>query len=118
MHSSLAAKPSLSHECLVVLGWRRLEEGGEAGEGDGVLEGWERGGRRRGTVYWRGGRGGAGEGERCIGGGGEGDSGRERRGRMINNRHNIRRGGRGGWLEGGGGGVATKAFRSCEDQTV
>lgn len=46
MHSSLAAKPSSSHECLVVLGWRRWEEGGGAGEGDGVLEGWERGGRR------------------------------------------------------------------------
>ena len=41
MHSSLAAKPSSSHECLVVLGWRRWGEGGGAGEGDGVLEGWE-----------------------------------------------------------------------------
>ena len=53
MHSSLVAKSS-SHECLVVLGWRRWGEGGGA-EGDGVLEGgggrggrmgeWERGER-------------------------------------------------------------------------
>ena len=49
MHSSLAAKPSSSHECLVFLGWRRWEEGGGAGEGDSVLEGWGEGrGRRRG----------------------------------------------------------------------
>ena len=32
MHSSLAAKPSSSHECLVVLGWRKWEEGGGGGE--------------------------------------------------------------------------------------
>ena len=36
MHSSLAAKPSSSHECLVVLGWRRWEEGE---------------GQEKGTVY-------------------------------------------------------------------
>ena len=50
MHSSLAAKPSSSHECLAVLGWRRWEEGGGAGEGDDVLE--EGGGEGRGWREW------------------------------------------------------------------
>ena len=36
MHSSLAAKPSSLHECLVVIGWRRWEEGE---------------GQEKGTVY-------------------------------------------------------------------
>ena len=49
MHSSLAAKPTSSHECLVVLGWRRWEEGGGGGEGGGA--------------YWRGGRRGEVKGE-------------------------------------------------------
>ena len=53
MNSSLAAKPSSSHECLAVLGWRRWGEGRGAGEGDGVLEGWEEG-RREGRVGERG----------------------------------------------------------------
>ena len=35
MHSSLAAKPPSSHECLVVLGWIR----------------WEEEGQEKGTVY-------------------------------------------------------------------
>ena len=75
MHSSLAAKPSSSHECLAVLGWRRWEEGRGAGEGEEV--GGREKGRRRG---------------RCIGGVGGGEkrreSEREGRDRMFNNSHN------------------------------
>ena len=82
MHSSLVARSS-SHECLVVLGWRRWGEGGGAGEGDGVLEG---GG---GEEEW--------------------ESGREGRDRIFNNSHNICRrleegvGVGKGWEKGGGG---------------
>ena len=72
-------KPSSSHECLVILGWRRWEEGGRAGEGNGVLKGW--------------GRGGAGEGDGVLEGWGEGskigESGRERRDCLFNNGHGM-----------------------------
>ena len=65
IHSSLAAKPSSSHERLVVLGWRRWEEGG---------------GQEKGMVYWRReGRGGAREGRV-----------EERGESKFNNSHSIR----------------------------